>query len=221
MDGNLQLMASVFYMDYQDQQKSISLDNSNGEFGTEDPVQLVQNIAESTISGLELEIRASLWEGGYVSLDYGYIDSQIDKYFYVDPENPPAIIDLSDILVNDFTPDWTLNLAVEHQFQLSGGASITPRLNVNWQGPYEWAAETGSWTNSDPKSSCYQDTYTVVDARVTYTAASGDWYIAAFGGNITDERYLEFCEWDRSSWLIRYGRPSWYGVEFSGHFGRK
>ncbi|MCH8073915.1 MAG: TonB-dependent receptor [Proteobacteria bacterium] len=221
MDGNLQLMASVFYMDYQDQQKSISLDNSDGEFGTEDPVQLVQNIAESTISGLELEIRASLWEGGFVSLDYGYIDSKIDKYFYVDPENPPAIIDLSDVLVNDFTPDWTLNLAVEHQFQLSGGASITPRLNVNWQGPYEWAAETGNWTNSDPKSSCYQDTYSVVDARVTYNSASGDWHIAAFGGNITDERYLEFCEWDRSSWLIRYGRPSWVGVEFSGHFGRK
>jgi iron complex outermembrane receptor protein len=114
-----------------------------------------------------------------------------------------------------------MNLAVEHEFQLSGGASITPRLNVNWQGPYEWAAETGSWTNSDPKSSCHQDTYTVVDARVTYTPANGDWYIAAFGGNIADERYLEFCEWDRSSWLIRYGRPSWYGVEFSGHFGRK
>ncbi len=221
MDGNLQLMASVFYMDYQDQQKSLTLDNSDGEFGTEDPVQLIQNVAESTISGLELEIRASLWEGGYVSLDYGYIDSKIDKYFYVDPENPPAIIDLSDVLVNDFTPDWTLNLAAEHQFQLSGGASITPRLNVNWQGPYEWAAETGSWTNSDPKSSCHQDTYAVVDARVTYTSANGDWHIAAFGGNITDERYLEFCEADRSSWLIRYGRPSWYGIEFTGHFGRK
>ena len=221
MDGNLQLMASVFYMDYQDQQKSLTLDNSNGEFGTEDPVELIQNVAESTISGLELEIRASLWEGGFVSLDYGYIDSQIDKYFYLDPENPPAIIDLSDVLVNDFTPDWTLNLAVEHEFQLSGGASITPRLNVNWQGPYEWAAETENWFNSDPKSSCHQDTYSVVDARVTYKPANGDWHIAAFGGNITDERYLEFCEADRSSWLIRYGRPSWYGVEFSGHFGRK
>ncbi len=220
MDGNLQLMASVFYMDYQDQQKSFQLDNSSGEFGTEDPVELVTNIAESTISGLELELRASLWEGGFVSVDLGIIDSEIDSYSFEDPENPGTIIDLSNNLVNDFTPDWTLNLAVEHAFQLAGGAAITPRLNVNWQGDYEWAAETGSWTESDPKSSCHQDSYAVVDARVTYRPADGDWHIAAFGNNVTDERYLEFCEWDRSSWLIRYGRPSWYGIEFSAHFGR-
>jgi iron complex outermembrane receptor protein len=220
MDGNLQLMASVFYMDYQDQQKSFQLDNSNGEFGTEDPVELVTNIADSTISGLELELRASLWEGGFVSVDLGIIDSEIDSYSFEDPENPGTIIDLSNNLVNDFTPDWTLNLAVEHAFQLAGGAAITPRLNVNWQGDYEWAAETGSWTESDPKSSCHQDSYAVVDARVTYSPADGDWHIAAFGNNVTDERYLEFCEWDRSSWLIRYGRPSWYGIEFSAHFGR-
>ena len=221
MDGNLQLMASVFYMDYQDQQKSFQLDNSSGEFGTEDPVELVTNIAESTISGLELELRASLWEGGFVSLDVGYIDSEIDSYSFEDPENPGTIIDLSNNLVNDFTPEWMVNFAVEHEFQLAGGATIRPRLNVNWQGDYEWAAETGSWTNSDPKSSCHQDSYAVVDARVTFKPSNGDWFIAAFGGNITDERYLEFCEWDRSSWLIRYGRPDWYGIEFSAHFGRK
>jgi iron complex outermembrane receptor protein len=213
-------MASLFYMDYQDQQKSFQLDNPDGEFGTEDPVELVTNIAESTISGLELELRASLWKGGFVSLDLGIIDSEIDSYSFVDPENPPAIIDLSDNLVNDFTPGWMLNIAVDHEFQLSGGAAITPRLNVNWQGDYEWAAETGSWTNSDPKSSCHQDSYAVVDARVTFKPSNGDWFIAAFGNNITDERYLAFCEWDRSSWLIRYGRPSWYGIEFSAHFGR-
>ncbi len=113
-----------------------------------------------------------------------------------------------------------LNLAVEHEFRLGGGGTITPRLNVNWQGDYEWAAETESWTESDPKSSCHQDSYTVVDARVTFKPSNGDWFIAAFGGNITDERYLEFCEADRSSWLIRYGRPSWYGVEFTAHCGR-
>ena len=220
MDGNAQLMATVFFMDYQDQQKSFSLDNANGEFGTEDPVELVTNIAESTISGLELELRASLWKGGFVSVDLGYIDSEIDSYSFEDPENPGTIVDLSNNLVNDFTPDWTLNVAVEHEFQLGGGATITPRLNVNWQDEYEWAAETGNWAEGDPDSSCHQDSYAVVDARVTFKPANGDWHVAAFGGNITDERYIEFCEADRSAWLLRYGRPDWYGLEFSAHFGR-
>ena len=220
MDGKVQLMTTIFMMDYTDQQKSFELANPNGEFGTEDPVELVTNIAESSISGLELELRGTLWEGGFISLDVGYIDSEIDKYEYEDPTNPGTIIDKSDVLINDYTPDMSINLAVEHEFNLGGGGTITPRLNYNWQDEYEWAAETGNWTSSDPKSGCHQDAYSTLDARVTYKPGKGDWQAAVFGGNITDERYIEFCEADRNVWLWRLGRPAWWGVEFTAHFGR-
>jgi iron complex outermembrane receptor protein len=220
MDGAVQLMTTVFFMDYTDQQKSFELANPNGDFGTEDPVELVTNIAESSISGLELELRGAFWEGGFVSLDLGYIKSEIDKYEYEDPTNPGTIIDKSDVLVNDFTPDMTINLAVEHEFQLGGGGTITPRLNYNWRDEYEWAAETGNWTKSDPKSGCHQDSFATLDARVTYRPGKGDWQASIFGGNITDERYIEFCEADRNVWLWRLGRPAYWGVEFSAHFGR-
>ena len=220
MDGNVQLMADIFFMDYTDQQKSFELANPDGEFGTEDPVELVTNIAKSSISGLELELRGTFWEGGFVSLDVGIIKNEYDKYEYEDPTNPGVIIDKTQFLVNDFTPDMSINLAVEHQFQLSGGASITPRLNLNWQDEYEWAAETGNWPRNAPDSGCHQDAFSTLDARVTYRPASGDWQLAAFGGNITDERYIEFCEADRNVWLWRLGRPSWWGIEYSAHFGR-
>lgn len=220
MDGNVQLMTTVFFMDYTDQQKSFELPNPDGIFGTEDPVELVTNIAESSISGLELELRGTFWDGGFVSLDVGYIDSEVDKYEFEDPANPGTIIDKSNVLVNDYTPDMSINLAVEHEFQLGGGGTITPRLNLNWQDEYEWAAETGSWTDSDPESGCHQDAYSTLDARVTYRPGKGDWQVAAIGGNITDERYIEFCENDRNVWLWRLGRPAWWGVEFTAHFGR-
>jgi len=220
MDGKAQLMATVFFMDYTDQQKSFDLANPDGDFGTEDPVQLVTNIASSSISGLELEFRGALWDGGFVSLDLGYIDSEIDEYQYEDPTNPGNIIDKSNVLVNDFTPDFTANLAVEHQFNFGGGGSLTPRLNWNYQDEYEWAAETGNWVKGTPDSGCHQDAYSTVDARVTYRPANGDWNVAAIGGNITDERYIEFCEADRNVWLWRFGRPAWWGIEFTAHFGR-
>jgi iron complex outermembrane recepter protein len=220
MDGKVQLMTTVFFMDYKDQQKSFELANPDGDFGTEDPVELVTNIAESSISGLEFELRATPWEGGFVSLDVGYIKSEIDKYEYEDPTNPGTIIDKSNVLINDYTPDMMINLAVEHEFRLGGGGTITPRLNLNWQDEYEWAAETGNWTNSDPKSGCYQEAYSTLDARVTYKPGKGDWQAAVFGGNITDERYIEFCEADRNVWLWRLGRPAWWGLEFTAHFGR-
>jgi iron complex outermembrane receptor protein len=220
MDGKMQLMADVFFMDYTDQQKSFDLANPDGEFGTEDPVQLVTNIAESSISGLELELRGAFWDGGFVSLDVGYIQNDVDKYEYEDPTNPGTIIDKTQFLINDFTPDMTINLAVEHEFNLGGGGTITPRLNLNWQDEYEWAAETGNWLKNAPDSGCHQDSYSTLDARVTYRPGNGDWQVAAFGGNITDERYIEFCEADRNVWLWRLGRPAFWGIEFSAHFGR-
>ena len=219
LGGNLQLMADVFFMDYSDQQKSFELSNPDGEFGSEDPVELVTNIAKSSISGLELELRASLWEGGFVSLDVGYIKNEYDEYEFEDPTSPGTIIDKTQFLVNDFTPDMTINVSVEHEYQLSGGATLTPRLNMNWQDEYEWAAETGNWPKDAPPSGCHQDSYATLDARLTYKPADGDWHLAAYGGNITDERYIEFCEADRNVWLWRLGRPAWWGIEFSTHFG--
>jgi iron complex outermembrane receptor protein len=220
MDGAVQLMTTVFFMDYTDQQKQIELPNPDGIFGTEDPVELVTNIAESSISGVEFELRGTFWDGGFVGLDIGYIKSDVDKYEYEDPANPGTIIDRSQFLVNDFTPDMSINLSVEHEFQLGGGGTITPRLNWNWQDEYEWAAETGSWPKNAPPSGCHQDAYSTLDARVTYKPGKGDWQASVFGGNITDERYIEFCEADRNVWLWRLGRPAFWGVEFSAHFGR-
>jgi iron complex outermembrane receptor protein len=220
MDGNVQLIADVFFMDYTDQQKSFELANPNGDFGTEDPVELVTNIAKSSISGVELELRGSFWQGGFVSFDLGYIKNEYDEYSYEDPTNPGTIIDRTQFLINDFTPDMTMNLAVEHEFELGNGATITPRVNLNWQDEYEWAAEVGDWPKNAPKSGCHQDAYSTVDARVTYRPGEGDWQVSAFGGNITDERYIEFCEADRNVWLWRLGRPAFWGVEFSAHFGR-
>lgn len=219
LGGNLQLMADVFLMDYTDQQKQTELANPNGEFGTEDPVELVQNIAKSSITGLEVELRASLWEGGFVSVDLGYLDNEYDSYIYEDPANPGTFIDNSDVLITDYTPDWTLNVSAEHEYQLASGGTLTPRLNMNWQSEFEWAAETGNWPKNAPPSGCHQDSYATFDTRLTYKPANGDWHLAAFGNNITDERYIEFCEADRNVWLWRLGRPAWWGLEFSAHFG--
>lgn len=219
LDGNVQIMADIFFMDYQDQQESFELANPDGEFGSEDPVELVTNIAQSSISGLELELRGAFWDGGFVSLDVGYIKNEYDEYRFEDPANPGTIIDRSQFLINDFTPDMTVNFAVEHEFQLPMGGTVTPRINVNWQDEYEWAAETGNWPRNAPDSGCHQDAYATVDARFTYRPPVADWQFALIGGNITDERFIEFCENDRNVWLWRLGRPAWWGLEFSGHFG--
>jgi len=221
MDGNVQLMADVFFMDYTNQQRPTELRNPDGIFGSEDPVELVRNVGKSSIYGLEMELRASFWEGGFVSADLGYLKNEYDEYSYEDPESPGEIIDLSNVLIDDFTPDWTFNLSVEHEFQLARGGTITPRLHMYWQDDFEWASGEDTWPKDGPESACFQPAYATVDGRVTYKPGQGDWQVALFGGNLLDDRYIEFCDADRSVWLWRLGRPRWFGLEFSAHFGRQ
>jgi iron complex outermembrane receptor protein len=222
MDGKVQLMADVFYMDYSDQQKSLAISNPNGVYGSEDPVEITQNIASSKIYGLEAEMRASLWDGGFMSVDLGYLKNEYDSYVFDDPENLGGKIDNSDLLPTDFTPEWTLNVAVEHEFQMGNGATLTPRLNMHYESGIEWGANAGGgWRKGDPKSSCYQDSYAKFDGRVTYAPSQGDWQLAAMGGNLTDERIIDYCFSTRSVWDWRLERPRWFGLEFSSHFGRK
>ena len=58
-----------------------------------------------------------------------------------------------------------------------------------------------------------------MEGRVTERPGEGDWQLAAVGGNLTDERILEFCDTARSVWRTRLERPRWFGLEFSAHFG--
>jgi len=220
-DGKIILMADVFYMDYTDQQKSLALANPDGQYGSEDPVEIVQNIASSKIYGVEAEFRGALWEGGYVSADLGWLKNKYDSYIFADPENPGGFIDNSDLIPADYSPEWTLNVSVEHEFQLGSGSTLTPRLNMHYESGFEWGVNAGGgWRKSDPKSTCYQDSYARWDGRVTYTPSRGDWQLAAIGGNLTDERIIDYCFSTRSVWDWRLERPRWFGLEFSTHFGR-
>jgi iron complex outermembrane receptor protein len=221
MDGKIQLMADVFYMDYTDQQKSLALANPNGQYGSEDPVEITQNIASSKIYGLEAELRASLWDGGFISADLGYLKNEYDSYIFADPENPGGFIDNSNQLPADYTPEWMFNLAVEHDFQLANGGSLSPRLNMHYESGIEWAAGIGGgWLKDAPHSTCYQDSYAKFDGRLTYKPGQGDWQVSAIGGNLTDERIIDYCFSTRSVWDWRLERPRWFGVEFSAHFGK-
>jgi iron complex outermembrane receptor protein len=79
--------------------------------------------------------------------------------------------------------------------------------------------------------------YSLVNARVRFTSAGGNWNLTVFGNNLTDEVYGNFATrfggafWDtpvgvgpvaapeRSALGITRGRPREYGVTFQYNFG--
>jgi len=220
--GRVRLSADVFWMDYTDKQEEIEFDNTLGQFGPDATFELTQNAGQVDIYGIELELRASPWDGGFLTVDASYLENKYNEFLSTDPADPLGpLVDRSDRVINDRTPDWTLNVSVGHTFQLASGAQLTPQLGMYAQGGYEWLADSNRIPLlSDPHSYCYQDSYEKFRARVTYQPAAGNWEASLYGTNITDERYYDECDNSRAGVFdYRYGRPDAWGLEFVARWG--
>ena len=110
----------------------------------------------------------------------------------------------------------TVNVSVEHQFNLGNGATLTPRINMYSSGDIDYRATT----KGAPLSiMCGQKAYTKVGARVTYVPAGANWRASLFGNNITDEKILETCQASRGVYRYRHERPAYWGLEFTADWG--
>jgi iron complex outermembrane receptor protein len=215
--GAVRLASALFYMDYTDKQENVSIDNADGSFGSDPQIGIVTNAATVDIYGMEFELRAQPWEGGFVTLDLGYLSSEYGDYTSFDPDAPGGTIDQSNLSIADFAPELTLNASIEHAFALANGATLTPQLGMYYQGDFEWE---GGLTEDAPESFCHQDAYSRWRARLTYAPAGGDWDVSLFGYNITDERYFTGCGSARAgTFTYHWGQPETWGVEFSARFG--
>ena len=217
--GSLRLSAAVFYMDYTDKQEAIEVDNSDGRFGPDPALEYTQNAADVDITGIEFSLQASPWDGGFVSVDFGYLDSEYSNFQVPDLDNIGGpLIDVSASAIANRTPDWTLTVSVEHAFLLSNGATLTPQLGMYAQPDFEW--RTGLDVGDADHPICHQPSYEKWRLRASYVPAEGNWQASIFGYNLTDEEILFRCAPIRSgSYGAFYEAPSQWGAEFTMRFG--
>ena len=214
-DGRVQIMADVFMMDYRDKQESINVPNDDAILGIDESLGILTNVSSVDISGIEVELRASPWDNGFVSLDLGTLTNKYSSFEYPDPSDPSQTIDQSGNVISDLTPDWTMTVGIEHAFNLANGASITPRVNIYSSGEYDWGADV----DGAPATVCNQPSFSRVGARVTYLPPAGNWRASLIGNNITDERIYEFCGDSRGVYRYRHERPAYWGLEFTADWG--
>jgi outer membrane receptor protein involved in Fe transport len=222
-DGRVRLATALFYMDYTDKQEAIDISNPDGLLGPNEALEYTDNVGEVGVSGIELELRTSPWDGGFVSVDLGYLDYDYKEFSFVDiGQDPPQVVEGLPPLGNR-TPEWTITASVEHAFQLANGASLTPQLGVYMQDDYEWLGSFpsgGTLAENDSSTLCHQDSYAKWRARLTYEPAGGAWQAALFGYNITDEEILLGCGGTRTGTYRWYHQaPAQWGAEFTMRFG--
>jgi len=216
--GRLSLNADIFYMDYQDKQVEIQLDNSDFRYGNfSDVVNVTTNAATADIYGIELEMAAIPWDSGSLRLSLGYLSNEYGKFSSFDPD--AGNVDLSSTIIQDLTPDWTLNASLEHTFQLRNGGTLTPMLGMYWQSEYDYQPPGDPFTPDRHQGYCKQDSYSKWRARLTYEAPGGNYGVSLYGLNITDEEIIANCNYSWGIAIKTLQPPALWGIEFNGRWG--
>ncbi len=136
-----------------------------------------RNVGEAKASGLEIEGIWAVSDSFHVNYAVAWLDTE-----YTDlgpPRVPPLEVTLGSPFL--FAPETSYSFGLQHNAALASGGRLTTRLDWGWQDDYV--------TANGASNQIVEDGYGLLSARVTYAPADGNWDIALFGTNLTDEFY--------------------------------
>jgi iron complex outermembrane receptor protein len=223
MDGKLRLNAALYSYTYDDVQVSTVKSNGGG-ISTE-----IDNAAELSSEGLELDFAWLLTDSVTLTGNYAYIDRSFDVFPAI-PNQNPAIPDQQITPTNGITPESAAYLALNWAIMDSGSSSLDFQISGNYQDETISIGSSPSnytmGTTGDPSDDIpvnYQQapnqSRTIVNARLTWGQDLGDGRslsIAAWGRNITEEDYRTFgynFGADLGIAVHQWGDPATYGVD--------
>ena len=180
-DGRVVANVGAFLYDYSDMQvgKVVNLSAT------------VVNAAAATIKGFEAELRALVGEGFEINAGLSWLDTSYDEFETEDPGWPggagcgtlvtaPRTISLKGCELPR-APEFQGVLGASWTGNLANGGELGIRADYSYRGDQFFTQ-----FNRDLVS---QDAYGLLNARITYTAPGGHWYVTAYGDNLADETY--------------------------------
>lgn len=158
----LQMSIAVFYTDYSNLPYQVSTAEGGG-FNT------VNIIVDQTSTGVEWESAWAPTDSFILYTTLGYIDADVN-----DP-NPAAVAPL--------TPKLTASISPQYTMTMGNGGDLVFRA--------DWSHRADMWgePSNDPGRFTKIDSRTLINIDVAYHSPDGKWTLAAYGRNVTDERY--------------------------------
>ena len=185
-DGAMELNFAAFFTEYDNLQISIF----DGVLGFN-----VGNAASAEIQGLEVDMRWAASDfltisGGFAVTDFEFTDFKNGQCYFgatpdvdIDGDGTAELCDYtgnSNQMVSDFQGNVSFDIRVPVGQNLEFGALF----DVFYTDDYDASA------TYDP--GLVQDSYAMLNARLSIGSQSGRWTIAALAKNLTDERVLSF-----------------------------
>jgi len=190
----LQMSIALFYTDYSDLPYQVSTTEGAG-FNT------VNIIVDQTSAGVEWESSWAPTESFMLYTTLGYIDADVK-----DP-NPAAVAPL--------TPKITASISPQYTMTMGNGADLVFRA--------DWSYRDDMWgePSNDPGRLTKIDSRTLINVDIAYHAPSGKWTLAAYGRNVTDERY-DNARLNLGDYILAIlsNDASEFGVRFVSRFGQ-
>ncbi|NEP59283.1 MAG: TonB-dependent receptor [Symploca sp. SIO2G7] len=189
LDNRLTVNLAVFHNPVEDYQV-VFFENITG---------LPQRVANADVSitGAELEVRATPIDGLDLIAGLGFIDAEFTEF-----NDPVTGTNFNENQVN-YAPEFSYNLAIQYR-ALNG---LLARLELQGLGK----------TFFDEANTLQQDPYLTINARLGYEANNFGIYF--FANNIFDTEYLSFAApLIAGETLALYGTPATYGVQLKLRF---
>ncbi|MEO0995934.1 MAG: TonB-dependent receptor [Pseudomonadota bacterium] len=210
-DDRVRLNATVFHVNYEDFQRSTVVSVP----GTAFQETRTFNAADVDAVGLEVELTALLAENLTLRANLGTIDAEYNE-FVLDRNLDGVLEDFSgrDVVR---APEVSGAVDLTYLQELAAGG------NIRWNASYMYEDENTYYYNDDIGSQfdTVLEERNLVNANITWTNAADTFHVAAFGKNLTDERYKTASQAVGALWTFsNYGPPRTYGIEAGFRFGR-
>jgi iron complex outermembrane receptor protein len=176
-DGRLALSLAVFDAAIHDLQRTQASLNPNGTLNTR-----VNNIERMDTQGVELDLSWAATDRFRLTGAVAYLEAEFKDFLTDDPlEFGTEIVQVAGNTPN-LAPDWKGNLHGEYDFSLNNNAVLTASGDISYIGEQFFDE-----FNREP---FVEESYTLVDASLTYRPAADTWSVALWGKNLGDEKKL-------------------------------
>ena len=185
LNGRLALNVAGFYTDFSELQVTI-FNNATGQF-------ITQNAAASHTTGVEIDGRWAVTDNFTLGFAGNYTEAEYDEYngapcnsldtklAVIAAMNPfaPCFIDGAGEEL-PFSPEWSVNLQPNYRMSI-GGFQVTASANLIFSDGYRLFGISG-----DPLDQV--DSWERLDLRLAIAPPDGNWEVAAYGRDVTDEQ---------------------------------
>lgn len=181
LSNTLQLDVTAFQTEFENLQ--VSIFNGSTNF-------VVGNAAEAESKGFEIESAWAATDILTLNASIGYLDAKYTSFpgagcYYEQRASAPAGAPCTQDLTGQETPyssKWSGTVGAQ-VVQPVGDYLVTARVDSSFRSKYNPS------TNNDPVVD--QDGVAIWDARLQFEPQGGNWTVALFGKNITDELYTD------------------------------